>query len=53
MANNNEEIEVDSYDLIEEVHLRIDALLELLEEKGLIKEHEYIKKLDELLEEEE
>ncbi len=52
MVKEREEIEVNTQDLVEEVHIRIDALLELLEEKGLITEREYLKKLDELLQEE-
>jgi hypothetical protein len=43
----------DSYDLIEEVHTRIDALLELLEEKGLVYEAEMVKKLEEMATKEE
>lgn len=46
---NEETIDVDMTQLVDEVHLRLDALLELLEEKGLISEAEYVKKLDELL----
>ena len=47
-----EEIDVDTTQLVDEVHVRIDALLELLEEKGLISEAEYVKKIDEVLERE-
>lgn len=46
--NNREEITVDNLDLIEEVHLRIDALIEILEKKGLITEEEYLKKIQEI-----
>lgn len=46
---NEETTDVDMTQLVDEVHLRLDALLELLEEKGLISEAEYVKKLDELL----
>lgn len=50
---NEETIDVDMTQVVDEVHLRLDALLELLEEKGLITEAEYVKKLDELLDFEE
>lgn len=45
--------DVDTPQLVDEVHLRIDALLELLEEKGLITEKEYLEKLDEVLDKQE
>lgn len=49
MANQKEEIVVnDNYDLIEEVHTRIDALAELLEEKGILYEGELLKKIEEI-----
>lgn len=49
MTQEKEEITVnDNYDLIEEVHARIDALLELLEEKGLVYEAEMVKKLEDI-----
>ena len=45
--------DVDTSQLVEEVHVRIDALLELLEEKGLITEKEYVEKLNTILNKEE
>jgi hypothetical protein len=49
MTQEKEEIvSNDSYDLIDEVHTRIDALLELLEEKGLVYEAEVVKKIEEI-----
>ncbi|MFP4402607.1 MAG: hypothetical protein ACLFPL_05255 [Candidatus Nanoarchaeia archaeon] len=54
MAQNEENIEVTEMDVIEEAHLRIDALLEYLEKKGIgsVQEFEeyfetYIESLDE------
>lgn len=48
-----EDIEVTELDLIYEAHDRVDALLELLIEKGIITEEEYESKLEELLNREE
>ncbi len=54
MTNKKEEIEVnDNYDLIEEVHIRIDALVELLEKKGILYEGELLKKIEEITSREE
>lgn len=49
MVNNKEEIEVTEMDLIYESHDKIDALIELLVEKGIFEQHEYNNKLDELI----
>ena len=46
---NNEDIEVTEMDLIYESHDKIDALIELLVEKGVFEQHEYNNKLDELI----
>ena len=48
MVDKKDIIDVDSLEMIEEVHQRLDALLELLEEKGLINEAQYAKKLEEV-----
>ena len=57
MSNNEDNIEVTEMDVIEEAHLRIDALLAYLEKKGLgsVDEFEafYEEFLDEMMEEEE
>lgn len=43
-----EEIEVTEMDLIFEAHDRLDAMLELLIEKGVITQKEYEDKLDDI-----
>lgn len=56
MSNNEDNIEVTEMDVIEEAHLRIDALLAYMEKKGLgsVDEFEafYEEFLDEMMEEE-
>lgn len=44
-----EDIEVTELDIIYEAHDRLDALLELLVEKGVISEEEYENKLEEVI----
>ncbi len=53
MSNENLESneEYTAEDLLYDAHLKIDALIELLIDKGVIKEEEFNKKLDELVEE--
>lgn len=57
MSNNEDNIEVTQMDVIEEAHLRIDALLAYMEKKGMgsVKEFEefYENFLDEIMDEEE
>ncbi|MCH8520087.1 MAG: hypothetical protein LAT82_05015 [Nanoarchaeota archaeon] len=57
MSNKEDNIEVTEMDVIEEAHLRIDALLVYMEKKGLgsVEEFEsfYEEFLDELMDEEE
>jgi hypothetical protein len=48
--NNEEFNEVNELDIIYEAHDRIDALIELLIEKGIFTQKEYEKKLDEIFE---
>lgn len=38
---NEKDIEVENIDLIEEVHDRIDVLIEILEKKGILTKEEY------------
>ncbi len=54
MANENFESNEEEYtaeDLLYDAHLKIDALIELLIDKGVISEEEFNKKLDELVDE--
>ena len=51
MSKKTETIDVENTELVEEVHERIDALLQILIEKELISQHEYDNKLKEILEE--
>ncbi|MDK2849479.1 MAG: hypothetical protein PWP03_431 [Candidatus Woesearchaeota archaeon] len=53
MANENFESneEYTAEDLLYDAHLKIDALIELLIDKGVITEEEFNNKLDELVEE--
>lgn len=51
MVKENEDIEVSEMDLIYESHDRIDALIELLVDKGVITQPEFEKKLDKIYEE--
>ena len=48
MGSKKDREEVDNIELVEEVHDRLDALLYLLEKKGVINEGEYSKELEEI-----
>lgn len=46
-----EEIDVDVTELVQEVHDRLDLLITLLDEKGVLAEKEYLMRMQQYLEE--
>jgi len=46
MAKDKEYIDVEQLDMIEEVHTRLDVLLDLLEEKGVLTKAQYESRLE-------
>lgn len=51
MSKKTEIIDVEETELVEEVHERIDVLISILKEKGILGEKEYENKLKDFLEE--
>ena len=50
MVKDKEYIDVEQLDMVEEVHDRIDVLLDLLEEKGIINKKQYDARLEKFYE---